>query len=295
MRSQWFFTLLLVIAILPVQAFDLGGLLKEAAKEPGNVAGKAPAPGRGLALPELAGLLEGTSVAEEVAIGREIAGRLLGAAPLVDDDRLQRYVNRVGAWVASQSGRDEIKWYFGVIESDDINAFAAPGGYILITKGLYGRLRSEAELAGVLAHEMGHVIRQHHLKILKQGRLIDMGGRLLQQQAGGDEKGRLIGRLIGSGAEILARGLDQNAEYEADRIGVVLAARAGYDAYGLPSVLQSIGHLGADDGVVSLLFKTHPHPEKRMQALEEAMEARAGQFEGGKSVAERLYPLGQGN
>ncbi len=290
MRFKLLLTLLLITGTPPAYAFDFGGLIKEVTKEPEPVSGKTPQQGQ---QPGLMGLLGGTPVEEEIAIGREIAGRLLGAAPLVDDKQLQRYINHVGAWVARQSGRNDLKWYFGVIESDDINAFAAPGGYILVTKGLYKRLRNEAELAGVLAHEIGHVIKQHHLKILKQGQLIDMGGSLLKQKVGGGGKGQAIGRMIGSGAEILARGLDKNAEYEADRIGVVLAARAGYDAYALPSVLQEIGHLSADDNTVSLLFKTHPHPEKRLLELGDAMDAHADRFEDGKIVADRFYRLGK--
>jgi Zn-dependent protease with chaperone function len=87
-------------------------------------------------------LLAGTmSEAEEARIGQQIAGNLLGAAPLVRDDGLQRYVNQVGRWVALQSERPDLNWHFGVIESEDLNAFAAPGGYIFLTKGLYGVCR----------------------------------------------------------------------------------------------------------------------------------------------------------
>jgi len=279
---------LLISGAATTHAFDLGGLVKEITKKPTE---DSAAEQQQTKQPGLLGLLGGTPVEEEIAIGREISGRLLGAAPLVKDKQLQRYVNQVGAWVAKQSGRDGLVWHFGVIESDDINAFAAPGGYILVTKGLYKKLHNEAELAGVLAHEVGHVIKQHHLKILKQGQLIDMGGGILKQKVGGDDKGQAIGKMIGSGAEILARGLDKNAEYEADRIGVVLAARAGYDAYALPSVLQEIGHVRADDSSVALLFKTHPHPEKRLVELGDAMDGHAEQFDDGKILADRFYRL----
>jgi len=91
---------------------------------------------------------------EELAIGRQAAGNLLGAAPLVNDLKLQQYVNLVGRWVASRSERADLNWRFGVVDSNDLNAFAAPGGYIFVTKGLYRLLHNESELAGVLAHEM---------------------------------------------------------------------------------------------------------------------------------------------
>lgn len=254
------------------QAFDLGQELRNAARELQKPSGSAN--------------LGGYSEAEEVAIGRQIAGNLLGAAPLVQDNKLQKYVNNVGRWVATQSERPDLAWHFGVLETDDINAFAAPGGYIFVTRGLYNKLGNEAELAGVLAHEIGHVIRKHHLKILQQGKLLDAGSRLLGKQVGDDR----ISGLIGSGAEIVSRSLDKGAEFEADRIGVVLAARAGYDVYGLPGVLQEIGHSTADDSSVALLFKTHPHPDERLSKLGDAIDSRFDGLEG-QTAAKRLYKI----
>jgi predicted Zn-dependent protease len=233
-------------------------------------------------------VLRGFSPEEEVAIGRQAAGNILGVAPLVDDPALQRYVNRVGRWVASQSERPDLEWRFGVIASRDLNAFAAPGGYVLVTEGLYRLLQSESELAGVLAHEIAHVVRRHHLTILQQSQLVDLGGRVLTERVGENET---IRRLIGSGAEIFARALDKNAEYEADRIALVLAARAGYDAFGLPAVLQDIGHAAVHDSAVKLLFKTHPHPDDRLAVLGEAAGDRLDRFPG-KTLRERLHRLG---
>ena len=231
--------------------------------------------------------LTGVSQEQEIAIGRQISGNLLGAAALVKDRNLQKYVNNVGRWVASQSERPDLIWHFGVIESGDINAFAAPGGYIFVTRGLYGLLRNEAELAGVLGHEIGHVIRKHHLKILQQSSLIDLGGKLLSGRIGGSDK---VQKMIGSGAEIVARSLDKNAEFEADRIAVVLAARAGYDAFALPEVLQQIGHFAKDDGNVALMFKTHPHPDDRLEKLGLAMRDRMEDVKGKTQVA-RFYRI----
>lgn len=233
-----------------------------------------------------AGLIE-YNEEEEVAIGRQIAGNLLGAAHLVKDAKLQKYVNDVGRWVASQSERPDLPWHFGVIDTEDINAFAAPGGYIFVTKGLYRLLNEESELAGVLAHEVGHVIRKHHLKILQKSQAVDQGGKLLEKKAGGNDA---IRNLIGNGAEIVARSLDKDAEFEADRIAVVLAARAGYEAFGLPQVLQDIGHTGKDDDRVALLFKTHPPPDERLAKLGDAMDDRFDNLKG-ESLPERFYKI----
>ena len=115
------------------------------------------------------------SKAEEIALGREITGSLLGAAPLVKDEALQKYVNQVGRWVANQSERADLPWKFGVIDSADLNAFAAPGGYVLLTKGLYLKMQSEAQLAGVLGHEIAHVVKKHQLKVLQKQQLLGYG------------------------------------------------------------------------------------------------------------------------
>ncbi|MBK8569786.1 MAG: M48 family metalloprotease [Nitrosomonadales bacterium] len=231
--------------------------------------------------------LVGISQEEEITIGRQIAGNLLGASALVKDQGLQSYVNNVGRWVASQSERPDLAWHFGVIESSDVNAFAAPGGYIFLTRGLYSLLQNEAELAGVLGHEIGHVIRKHHLKILQQSSLVDLGGKLISKRIGGNDK---VQKLIGNGAEIVARSLDKNAEFEADRIAVVLAARAGYDAFALPEVLQKIGHFANDDGSVALLFKTHPLPDDRLEKLGLAMNDRLEDVKG-KTLVARFYRI----
>ncbi len=268
------FLLMLMLCVLPAQAFNLG---KELQKQLGGDAQK-----------QQGGLsLGGTSEQEEVAIGRQIAGNILGASPLVQDDKLQQYVNRIGRWVASQSERPDLDWHFGVIASNDINAFAAPGGYVFVTQGLYRQLASEAELAGVLGHEIGHVIRKHQLKILQQSKLIDLGGKLLSKQVGDNAS---VQKLIGSGAEISARALDKNAEFEADRIAVVLAGRAGYDPYGLVSVLQDIAQVSKDEGSVALLFKTHPHPNERLEQLGLAIGERFDRIQG-KTVAQRFYRI----
>jgi predicted Zn-dependent protease len=238
----------------------------------------------------LKALLKGkTSQEEEIRIGQQIAGNLLGAAPLVRDEGLQRYVNRVGQWVALQGERPGLPWRFGIIESEDINAFAAPGGYIFLTKGLYQRLNNEAELAGVLAHEIGHVIRKHHLKLLQKSQAIAALGSFFGSKLSDEDQ--LIQNIIGNGAEVVARGLDKDAEYEADRIGMVLAARAGYDAYALPTVLADIGHVAASDKRVSLLFKTHPHPEERLGRLGEAVGSHLDNLPEGQAVASRFYRL----
>ena len=234
------------------------------------------------------GLFGKYSTEDEMRIGKQIAGNLLGAVPLVRDDGLQHYVNLVGNWVAAQSGRTDIPWHFGVLASEDINAFAAPGGYVFITLGLYRQLTSEAELAGVLGHEIAHVTRKHHLKLLKKSSLINAVGQAVGKKVKSNDQ--IVQNVIGNGAEIMARGLDKEAEFEADREGAVFAARAGYDPWGLPAVLQDLAALPARDNRTSLLFKTHPQPEERLTRLGDAIGDRFDRLKG-KELNDRLYRL----
>lgn len=271
-------------------AFDLGKILQqpsEPKKQKKDRAAQQPS-GQTSDINPLA-MFGKTSIEEETRIGRQVAGNLLGVAPLVKDDTLQKYVNTVGRWVAAQSNRPELTWHFGVIESDDINAFSAPGGFIFLTKGLYKRLNNEAELAGVLAHEVAHVSKKHHLELLKKTQMISA----LSQTVGKEMKGsdQAVQNLIGNGAEMLARGLDKDAEFEADRIGVVYAARSGYDAWGLPTVLQDMATINTKDDRLALLYKTHPTAGDRLARLGEAVGERFDSLTSGKEFADRFYRI----
>ncbi len=203
---------------------------------------------------------------EEIQIGQSMAETLLGARPLHDDPELQRYVNEVGLWVARQSERPNLPWHFGVNDSDHINAFATPGGYIIITRGMMKQLRNEAELAGVLGHEVAHVIQKHHLKALRKSAFASLLGEGVAG-ATDSKHAELVKQLSGPTKELYARGLDKSDEFEADRMGVVLATRAGYDPYGLPAVLTTLASADPTDTFLTLLYKTHPLPQARLDQL----------------------------
>ncbi|HUL93607.1 MAG TPA: M48 family metalloprotease [Burkholderiales bacterium] len=233
---------------------------------------------------------------QEAEIGRDYAALLVGAAPLLANAEVQRYVNRVGRWVALHTERPDLNWQFGVLDSDNINAFATPGGYVLITKGLLARLRNEAELAGVLAHETAHVVKKHHLNAMKKGKGIEAGANVvsmyLEQQ--GQRSAAAKEKLLGGMKEIMLRGLDKDDEFEADRMGVVIAARAGYDPFGLPSVLQMLQSLNPKDSELALMFATHPDPGSRLDALDKAAGSRLDRFASQPQAAERYASAIQG-
>jgi predicted Zn-dependent protease len=224
---------------------------------------------------------------EEIQIGHDMAARLLGAAPLVPDPRLQQYVNHVGRWLAAQTERPDLPWRFGVMDAPQLNAFAVPGGTIFVTRGLVARMKSEAELAGVLAHEISHVLRKHHLKAIQKGAQTALAGEVLST-AVQNQNSAAREKLISFGAEMYTRGLDKSDELEADRLGVVIAARAGYDAYGLPGVLQTLQAMNAEDSGLALMFKTHPAPAERLDALGDKLQPTLDRYARQPQLAERF-------
>jgi len=214
--------------------------------------------------------MEPESAQEELVVGRLVAGQILGAAKLLPNAELQRYVNLVGRRVADQSERKDAAWAFGVIDSSAINAFAGPGGKILITSALLQILESEDELAAVLAHEVAHVVRKHHYRVIRKQRMLEFGA---QSVAIKEDSSGMSEKLSGMVAQVLARGLDQSAEFEADRDGMVYAARAGYDASALIRVMEKLSAVTAKDPAGELLLSTHPSAENRRITMAKQVNA----------------------
>lgn len=224
----------------------------------------------------------------ENEIGRDMSAKLLGAAPLLDNPELQRYVNDVGQWIALQSERPDLGWHFGVLDTDDINAFAAPGGYVFLTAGLVGRLQSEAELAAVLAHEMAHVTRKHHLNAIQKQAPTNILSNVLSIAADQDEHGEAWNKLIDVGSDLYTKGLSRDDEFDADVVGVVLLTRAGYDPYALAAVLQRLDGVNPDSSALALMQKTHPPPDERLLVLLASMEDRLDRYASQPQLAVRF-------
>jgi len=266
----------------PSPAFDLNDLKKqlEEVSEKADTGKKKVDQARGKVSPT-----------EEIEIGRNLISGLLGAAPLVDNAPLQRYVNDVGFWVAMQSKRAGLPWRFGVIDSDGVNAFAAPGGYIVITRGLFELLENEAQLAGVLAHEIVHVDRKHHLKALQKSMKREFWTDLTVGTVSDKQDREKLGELINAGVQLYATGLDRKYEYQADLRGVVLAARAGYDPYALLDVLTTIDSINPDADQMAVMLKTHPPTGERLERLAARMDGRLDSYAAGKTNAARFSSL----
>ncbi|MDI1252092.1 M48 family metalloprotease [Thermomonas sp.] len=208
---------------------------------------------------------------EELALGPGIAGRILGAAPLWKDDAAQRRVNLIGRWEASQTSRPTLPWTFGIIDSSEINAFAAPGGYILVTRGLYQLLSDDAEVAAVLGHEICHVVQRDHYEVIHKQEMLGAGKDIAMSQVGGG--GSLASSMARNyleknGALVMMASLDKSAEYRSDEASAIYLARAGFNPLALYAVLQKMTALGAQSAQLTQLFKTHPALDDRMDRID---------------------------
>ena len=221
--------------------------------------------------------------AEELALGPELAGRILGAAPLWRDQAAQQRVNLIGRWVASHTTRPELPWTFGVIDSPEINAFAAPGGYVLVTRGMYELLVDDAEVAAVLGHEISHVVQRDHYNVIRKQEIAQAGTDLVKRQV--DVGGGLAGQFAKDyasrfGAKVMLTSLDREAEFRADQASVVYLARSGFNPLSLYAVLQKMTAFGTRSASLAQLYRTHPRLEDRLDRIDDArvpgMAAYAG-------------------
>jgi predicted Zn-dependent protease len=311
---------LMAVLAQPAQAEDtgkaLGGLLQNLFK-PGsapspnadslgkllNLGGAAPqantaTPSSGSGGQDLMGMLtqsvEQIDEPHEIEIGRHLAAVLLGAKPLHPNMALQAYVNRLGRWISLQSSRPDLPWTFAVLDDNGYNAFAAPGGYVFVTKGLIDSLKDESELAGVLAHEINHVLQKHHLQAIRKSARTGLLTTVLASQLSKNIPAGMSEQLINIGRDLYSKGLDQGDELEADRTGVALATRAGFDPYGLVGVLSQLRTAAPDNPLFSLQMSTHPPAQVRLDQLELAMGQRLDGFTGRPPVllAQRLAKMG---
>ncbi len=201
----------------------------------------------------------------ERSLGSGVAIRALDQiGPLHPSQSLQRYVNLVGRGVARHSSRPTLPYSFGVIVNDAPNAFAGPGGYIFLTTGAMELMEDEAQLAGVLAHEIAHVTERHMLKTFRRSQFLDAvvsGASTMSDSAAG-----YSGLVNQSTDALFNKGLDSNFEYDADDVGIELAALAGYDPRGLSEFLRAMNAQtrGGSAGWLS----THPPTGSRLSRLD---------------------------
>ena len=212
---------------------------------------------------------------QEISLGEESSPKFIqeSGGP-IPDPQIQRYVTAVGEKLLAQvpaEERRDLPWEFHTLDSEVLNAFALPGGKVFITRGLLARLDSEAQMAGILGHEMGHVIAQHIGEQIRRQQV----GQVLTGVAGavGESQGVPV---AGTGAQVIGAGIllkfSRNQELEADRLGMEYMYRAGYKPAQMRKVMRILEDAGAGRGLE--MISTHPHPQSRLDQANELLEAQ---------------------
>lgn len=211
------------------------------------------------------------SESQEIEIGRQVAASAEQQFGLVQDAALQAYVHRLGTQLAQASERPDLPWTFRVADDPTPNAFAAPGGYIFITRGLLALLRNEAELVSILGHEIGHVTARHSVAMMSRAQLAQLGlgiGSILSPTAAEN-----FGNLAAGGLQLLFLSYGRDAERQADDLGYRYALEQGYDVREMVNVfaaLQRSAEMAGQSPVPSWLA-SHPYPEERIQRIEQSL------------------------
>ncbi|MGA1845192.1 MAG: M48 family metalloprotease [bacterium] len=224
----------------------------------------------------------------EVTFGRDVAARIVGSYGLYWHEDLIRYVNLIGRTLGNASNRPEIPYTIGILDTDTINAFSAPGGFIFVTRGVIETIDDEAQLAGIIAHEIIHVTQRHILKKLTIATPGFSPVCVFTQLVGGASDPARIAcvQLVDETIGILfEKGYDAGDEAEADTLGAVLAASAGYDPTGLARYLETITRVPRD-GLESYT-RLYPAIEERIRSIEATIEKE------GLSSGSRRYRLGR--
>lgn len=211
-------------------------------------------------------------IAEEIRFGREIAARMIGRFSLYDNPQLTKYVNLIGQALAQNANRPEIEFHFAVLNTMDINAFAAPGGYVFVTRGAIEKMQDESELAAVLAHELTHINEKHVVRELNiRGTEQSAASGLARLIGGGSETARVaFNQAVDKAIDMLfMTGYKREDEIQADKGAVLLCTLTGYDPSGLVRYFERIN--AARGKTTEILDKTHPAYTDRIAWLRETI------------------------
>src|SRR5438094_6031418 len=219
------------------------------------------------------------SESQEIAMGRDYDQQVAASIGLYPDSGLQRYLQQFGARLAATSERPNLPWSFRVVDDPVVNAFALPGGYIYVTRGILAHLNSEAELAGVVGHEIGHVTARHSVSQLSKQQLAQIG--LAVGTIASPDFERFAG-LASAGLGVLFLKYSRDAERQADDLGLRYMRRVNYDPREMPHVFEMLTRVSQAQGGgrVPEWLATHPDPENRRGRIEQEVAALPQSFSG---------------
>lgn len=207
------------------------------------------------------------SQAEEIAMGRQTDSEIIAMYGVYQNESLNTYINKMGSRMTPVTHQPDLPYSFKILDTDVINAFAVPGGYVYFTRGILAYLNDEAELAGVMGHELGHVNARHSAKMLSKAQLAQFG---LQLGAALSETFAKFSGLAGFGVQMLFLRFSRDNEREADNLGVEYSTKTGYDATGMATFFKTLEamHPSGGSGLPDW-FSTHPNPVNRIAAVKQ--------------------------
>ena len=203
-------------------------------------------------------------------MGNRISHQLERHVKLVEDQSLQDRVNRIGQRLAAVSDRRELVYFFKVLDLEPVNAAALPGGYVYVNRGLIKKVKSDDELACVIAHEIGHIASRHQIKRLQAG----LGYSLLQALAVAARVDPKAIRGAGIAATQLFLAYSRSDELQADRLGVRYAKRAGYDPRAMIAFLEKLKEVEREKPAPRAYLRTHPYVSDRIRVVREEVEGK---------------------
>jgi predicted Zn-dependent protease len=211
------------------------------------------------------------SEGQEIEMGKEAAQQTIQQIGLVENPQVQAYVSQIGMKMAKASERPNLPWEFHVVNDASVNAFALPGGYIFVTRGLMTYINDEAELATVVGHEIGHVTNRHSVQQISKAQVAQLGlgiGSIVSSDVA-----RFAG-LLGQGLGLLFLKYSRNAENEADLAGFRYALNQNYDVREMANVFKTLDRVSAASGGGKLpeWLATHPNPENRVAKTEARLD-----------------------
>jgi len=242
---------MIVVALLALAApayAQLGGILNKAQK-----------------IQDAKGKFDDLNVSEEEerTIGEQVSAKIRQRFGVVQDPAIHKYVTLVGTLLAQQSERPNLAWTFIVLDTDGVNAFAAPGGYVHITKGALARIKSQSELAGVLGHEIIHVTEKHTIHAIQKNKAVQMGASETLSS-----NSALMQKAVGATYDnIVERGFGRAEENDSDEKGIVVANKIGYAPGGLGAFLTTLKDRNKDSTEKRGLFASHPEMQERLDRL----------------------------
>ena len=206
------------------------------------------------------------STAEEEAIGKKTDGQVVAQYGIYDDPALQAYLTEIGQKLTPHSHRSELNYTFKVVDSGIINAFAVPGGYVYFTRGIMAHLNSEAEMAGVMGHELGHIAARHTAQQMTRAQVAQFGlgiGSILSDTF------RQYADIANFGVGLLFLRFSRDHERQSDRLGVEYSTKASYDAYQMANFFDTLDRMRPQDGGgIPSWLSTHPEPGDRVVAVQ---------------------------